>query len=65
VPERWQWVYRLNPMAGVVETFRAMFLGGPGPGSAAILSSVLVTLAILFAGVVIFNRVERTFVDTI
>jgi len=54
-----------NPMSFVVECSRWMFAGtGTVPASAAALS-VGVTLALCISGLFMFNRVQRTFVDTI
>lgn len=64
VPEKWRWVIQLNPMTAPIETFRALFLGGSIPWSGLGLS-VLITSALLFIGVVIFNKVEKTFMDTV
>jgi lipopolysaccharide transport system permease protein len=66
VPERWRFVYSLNPMVGVIDGFRWAILGGESklylPGFA--LSLALV--ALLFAsGVWYFRKVERTFADVI
>ncbi|HSL84461.1 MAG TPA: ABC transporter permease [Thermoanaerobaculia bacterium] len=63
--ERWQIVYALNPMVGVVEGFRWALLGaetGPGP---MILVSGLVSLALLLSGAYYFRRVEKTFADIV
>src|SRR5262249_6344377 len=50
VPERWRWLYGLNPMAGVIEGFRWALLGGSGPPPALVAASSAVTLALLVAG---------------
>lgn len=56
---------RYNPITAVIETFRYGFLG-KGSFSFELLGySMLVTLFILLAGTIIFNRVERKFVDTV
>ena len=64
VPERWQWLLYLNPMTGLVEGFRSAFLGKPfdlvGLGI-----SCAITIALLFAGVMYFEKVERRFADII
>ena len=61
----YSWVIRYNPITAVIETFRYGFLG-KGSFSFELLGySMLVTLLILLAGTVIFNRVERKFVDTV
>jgi lipopolysaccharide transport system permease protein len=65
VPERWQLVYGLNPMAGVVEGFRWALLGTGDPPGAMLAVSVGVTLVLLAASVTYFQRMERTFADVI
>ena len=64
IPDAWRWLTYLNPMSGVIEGFRACWLGLPMDwlGVAASLSSGLVIL--LFA-VLYFERVERRFADLI
>jgi lipopolysaccharide transport system permease protein len=51
-------------MTAPIETFRALFLGGPIPWSGLGIS-VAITAVLLFVGVVIFNKVEKTFMDTV
>lgn len=65
VPERWQWLYGLNPMAGVVEGFRWALLGKmEGPG-VLLAVSVTVVLTILVGGLYYFRRMEQTFADIV
>jgi lipopolysaccharide transport system permease protein len=64
IPDRWRWVIELNPMSGPIEAFRALYLGGPIPWSGLGFSCVITAL-LLFLGVVIFNKVEKTFMDTV
>lgn len=55
----------LNPVSPIVESFRYAFLGsGSIPWSYLGISAVT-TLIVLFAGVVLFSRVEKTFMDTV
>ncbi len=65
VPERYRNLYALNPMVSVVETFRGAFLGASSIESSQILISVLGTVGIFFAGVILFRRIEKTFMDTV
>ena len=65
VPERWSWVVTVNPMASVIEQFRHAILGTPGVRPATALASVAVTVVLLVAGLVLFSRVEKRFVDTV
>jgi lipopolysaccharide transport system permease protein len=64
VPEQWRWLYSLNPMVGVIEGFRACFLGSAFDfGSLAL--ALGVALLLFFAGVAYFEKVERRFADVI
>jgi len=65
VPEQWQVLTGLNPMAGVVSGFRWSVTGefAPPPGQIAL--SALVTAVVLVGGLVYFRNTERTFADVI
>ncbi len=61
----WRTLYGLNPMAGVVESFRWALLGtktAPGPMIAV---STLVMLVMLISGAYYFRRMETTFADVV
>lgn len=64
VPEKWEWVYFLNPMAGVIAAYRDVLIYNTLPG-AYLLPSAVVSFAILFAGYWIFKRVEFQFADIV
>ena len=65
IPAKWQVLYALNPMAGVVNGFRWAILGTPtGPSSDLILSTA-VAIVLLLSGLIYFRRMEKTFADTI
>lgn len=64
VPERYRIFIQLNPMAAPIETFRAIFLGGTIPWTALGLSC-LVTVLLLIPAILLFNKVEKTFMDTV
>ncbi len=57
--------YVLNPMVALVESFRYMFLGTSAVQWSQIGISWLVTVLLVFAGVVLFSRIEKTFMDTV
>ena len=65
IPERWRWVVTLNPVTPIIETFRAGFLGAGEASWMRLGYSFIFMLVVLFIGVVIFNRVEKTFIDTV
>ena len=58
-------VYRLNPMAPIIEFFRAAYLGAGAFSAGDLALSALVTAAVLIFGIFVFNRVEKTFMDAI
>ena len=65
IPAKWQIIYALNPMAGVVNGFRWAILGTPtGPGTDLIISAAVACL-LLVSGLFYFRRMEKTFADTI
>ena len=65
VPERFRLVYVLNPMVSIVELFRAAFLGIGTVEPVHIGISIAVTLIVFIAGVIMFSKVEKTFMDTV
>ncbi len=65
IPERFQWVIKLNPMTPIVETFRFAFLGGGSVHLLDLTYSAGFMLVVVFIGAVMFNRVEATFMDTV
>ena len=65
VPHRWQWLYGLNPMAGVIEGFRWASAGAaPAPGLLLAASSAAV-LIVLIAGFFYFQKMVRTVADVV
>lgn len=65
IPERFLGLYMLNPVTPVITMFRYAFLGVGEPHLAAYGISWIVTLVVLLLGVMLFNRVEKTFMDTV
>ncbi|HEX9979487.1 MAG TPA: ABC transporter permease [Flavobacterium sp.] len=59
------WLIELNPMTGIIEAFRFALLGRGEFTLSSIGYSAGVTFVILLLGVVIFNKTEKNFVDTI
>jgi lipopolysaccharide transport system permease protein len=60
-----QFVYGLNPMAGIVEGFRWALLGTRAPDPIVMASSILATLLLLLSGLFFFKRMERLFADVV
>ena len=64
IPEKWRFVYSLNPIVGVIEGFRACLLGTPMPWTY-IWPGIITATILLISGAFYFKRMERVFVDVI
>jgi lipopolysaccharide transport system permease protein len=64
VPAKWRWVLALNPMSGLIDGFRAAFLGRPFDWPH-IGVSMVVSTCLFFTGAAYFRKVERRFADII
>jgi lipopolysaccharide transport system permease protein len=65
VPDRWQWLYGLNPMAGVVAAFRWALLGTSPPNPQMIMSSILSTLVLAIVAAIYFQRTDSVLADVV
>ncbi len=63
--EKYRWLIEANPMTALIETFRFGFLGKGSFTWGALGYSTGLTFLLLILGVVIFNKVEKDFVDTV
>lgn len=64
LPERWQLLYGLNPMSGVIEGFRWALLGTEPPGPMLFVSLIII-IVLLVSGLYYFKRSEKIFADVI
>ncbi|MDZ4814677.1 MAG: ABC transporter permease, partial [Verrucomicrobiota bacterium] len=65
IPEKWRWIFALNPMVGIIEGFRWSILGSSGLTLTVLVTSVAMALGMSLAGVFYFKSVEREFADYI
>lgn len=65
IPEQYKIYIQLNPLSQVVETFKLAFLGQGQYSNMSMLYSVGITFFILIFGILIFNKTERSFMDTV
>ncbi len=65
LPEKYQHLIMLNPMSSVIEGFRYSLLGTGIFNFYNILYSTIFALIILIIGILLFNKVEKTFMDTV
>ncbi len=65
IPDKWRYLISFNPMVGIIETARLFIFGYGSLEIVYIMNGIITTLLLLFLGLIIFNRVEKIFVDTI
>jgi len=64
VPQRWQWLYFANPMAGIIESYRDVLLAHEAPGWY-LVPAAFGAVLLLVTGYGFFRRVEGRFADVI
>lgn len=64
-PAKYRDFISLNPMSGLIETFRYGFIGTGQFYPGAFIYSVVASLVIFLLGLIVFNKVEKNFVDTV
>src|SRR5215471_2965490 len=64
-PEKWRWLYSLNPMVGVLEGFRWAVLGKQVPALGPMVLSTAVVVVLLLSGIVFFKRMEQILADVL
>lgn len=65
IPEKYQFIYGLNPMVSVIEGFRWAIAGAAFPDSTKMLISVCVSLVLFITGAYYFRRTEKEFADVV
>ncbi|MBO4582212.1 MAG: ABC transporter permease [Bacteroidales bacterium] len=65
MPAGKRWIFYLNPMTSVIETFKYGSVGSGIFSWGWLLYSLVFMIAVLFVGIIIFNRVEKSFMDTV
>ena len=65
VPDKFKIFILINPMTAVVESFRGAFLGVSTLTLGDLILSISITVVFFFLGIIVFSRVEKTFMDTV
>ncbi len=65
VDAKYRWLIKANPMTSLIETFRYGFLGKGSFDWVLLGYSTGVTVVFLLLGIIIFNKVEKDFIDTV
>lgn len=65
VPQRWRWLYGLNPMASVIEGFRWALTGHGQPPNSMMAVSTVMVLIVVMGGAAYFHKMEATIADVV
>jgi len=65
LPEKWRFFSIFNPMTSIIESFRLSLLGAGTVTVPFTTLNIFITLLILITGMILFSRVEKTFIDTV
>lgn len=65
IPEKWRYLYFLNPVSGIIEGFRLSLLGSSSLNALTFSISSILTIIIFLSGAFYFKRVEKEFADII
>ena len=60
-----EWVVTYNPMAHMIEFGRFLLLGEGSVSQFGIVYTILTSVAVLLSGIIVFNKTEKTFIDTV
>ncbi len=65
IPEKYQWIVEANPMTSIIESFRYMFLGEGSFSWQALAYTTVFTVVLFFLALIVFNKTEKNFMDTV
>jgi lipopolysaccharide transport system permease protein len=65
VPDDYVWMIMINPMSSIIELFKHAVLGQGFVSISWLLYSIFCSLTIFILGIFIFNKVEKSFIDTV
>jgi lipopolysaccharide transport system permease protein len=64
-PAKFYWIVKVNPLTPIIEHFRYGFLGSGTISWPSLIYSAVCSIVVLLLGVLIFNKVEKNFIDTV
>lgn len=65
IPEKYKGFVEANPLTGIFECFRYAYLGSGSFESSSLIHSTLIISVLVFIGILVFNKVEKSFMDTV
>ena len=63
VPQKWMWLYKINPMVGIIEGFRNVLVKGQSPNLELLFYSMVITLLVLLLSWPLFRWLSQYFAD--
>jgi lipopolysaccharide transport system permease protein len=63
--QRYKWLIDINPLTSIIETFRLALFNVGTVEIQGVIYSIAFTIVVLLIGIILFNRVEKTFIDTV
>lgn len=65
IPEKYKIFIMANPMTPIMETFKYAFLGSGSASWNGLLYASVFTLVVVLLGIIVFNKTEKSFIDTV
>jgi len=65
LPEKYRWIVALNPVTSIVETFKHAFTGAGSYRPQELIYSFCFTIVLITIALLVFNKTEKTFMDTV
>ncbi len=65
IPDKYKWIIQLNPLTPLIESFRFIFLGSDQISWWQLIYCLVFTIILFIVGLVLFNKTEKTFMDTV
>jgi lipopolysaccharide transport system permease protein len=62
VPESWRWIQTINPLYGIIECCRSVFLYGTIYDPLTLLPSTIIAVSLLIIGLVVFYKLQDKFI---
>jgi lipopolysaccharide transport system permease protein len=65
LPAKYAWLIKANPLSPIIETFRYAFIGSGFFSWFSLAYSSVWAIVLLLLGALVFNKVEKSFMDTV
>ena len=65
IPEKWHYILSFNPIVGIVELSRLLLFGQSSFHIEQLINGLFTTILLLIIGLLLFNKTEQSFLDTV